>query len=136
MLGNQHVKHHIQSVSKRMLHKELRLLGRVRDPLKLTIGLNTPIYETKVCLGAIETRTLPYILSYSPYTTTVGTPVSHFILNISLRVRNRSAYCCLVGTIEDTMYGRVCSSIVSRHTLVSYIGVLSLRVSFKSKLPL
>ena len=60
-----------------MPHSELRLLGPYRAPLKLTLGLNTPIYDTRVCVGTKETLTLPYIVPYSPYKTTVGTPVSH-----------------------------------------------------------
>ena len=44
-----------------MLHSELRLLGPYRAPLKLTLGLNTPIYDTRVCVGTKETLTLPYI---------------------------------------------------------------------------
>ena len=68
---------HIQGVPKKMPHSELRLLGPYRAPLKLTLGLNTPIYDTRVCVGTKETLTLPYIVPYSPYKTTVGTPVSH-----------------------------------------------------------
>ena len=67
----------IQGVPKKMPHSELRLLGPYRAPLKLTLGLNTPIYDTRVCVGTKETLTLPYIVPYSPYKTTVGTPVSH-----------------------------------------------------------
>ena len=55
-----------------MPHSELRLLGPYRAPLKLTLGLNTPIYDTRVCVGTKETLTLPYIVPYSPYKTTVG----------------------------------------------------------------
>ena len=69
---------YIQGVPKKMPHSELRLLGPYRAPLKLTLGLNTPIYDTRVCVGTKETLTLPYIVPYSPYKTTVGTPVSHF----------------------------------------------------------
>ena len=67
----------LQGVPKKMPHSELRLLGPYRAPLKLTLGLNTPIYDTRVCVGTKETLTLPYIVPYSPYKTTVGTPVSH-----------------------------------------------------------
>ena len=67
----------VQGVSKRMLHKELRLLGPFRAPLKLTLGLYTPSYDTRVCLETLETLTLPYTAPYSPFKTTVGTPVSH-----------------------------------------------------------
>ena len=67
----------VQGVPKKMPHSELRLLGPYRAPLKLTLGLNTPIYDTRVCVGTKETLTLPYIVPYSPYKTTVGTPVSH-----------------------------------------------------------
>ena len=50
-----------------MPHSELRLLGAYRDPLKLTLALITPIYDTRLCLGTITTLTLPYIVPYSPY---------------------------------------------------------------------
>ena len=50
-----------------MSHSELRLLGAYRDPLKLTLELITPIYDTRLCLGTITTLTLPYIVPYSPY---------------------------------------------------------------------
>ena len=50
-----------------MPHSELRLLGAYRDPLKLTLELITPIYDTRLCLGTITTLTLPYIVPYSPY---------------------------------------------------------------------
>ena len=52
---------------KKMPHSELRLLGAYRDPLKLTLELITPIYDTRLCLGTITTLTLPYIVPYSPY---------------------------------------------------------------------
>ena len=54
----------IQGVPKKMPHSELRLLGPYRAPLKLTLGLNTPIYDTRVCVGTKETLTLPYIVPY------------------------------------------------------------------------
>ena len=57
----------IQGVPKKMPHSELRLLGAYRDPLKLTLELITPIYDTRLCLGTITTLTLPYIVPYSPY---------------------------------------------------------------------
>ena len=60
-----------------MRHKELRLLMPYKAPSKLTLRLNTPIHDTRVCLGTRETLTLPYIVPYSPYKTAVGTPVSH-----------------------------------------------------------
>ena len=66
-----------------MPHSELRLLGPYRAPLKLTLGLNTPIYDTRVCVGTKETLTLPYIVPYSPYKTTVGTPVSSYLIFFS-----------------------------------------------------
>ena len=87
----------VQGVPKKMPHSELRLLGPYRAPLKLTLGLNTPIYDTRVCVGTKETLTLPYIVPYSPYKTTVGTPLSPLSRKI---LRIWSAYCCVVGTTE------------------------------------
>ena len=78
-----------------MPHSELRLLGAYRDPLKLTLELITPIYDTRLCLGTITTLTLPYIEPYSPYSALQSTQSSPS----TFRVRNRSAYCCLVGTV-------------------------------------
>ena len=40
----------LQGVPKKMSHSELRLFGPYGAPLKLTLGFNTPIYETIVCL--------------------------------------------------------------------------------------
>ena len=76
----------VQGVPKKMPHSELRLLGPYRAPLKLTLGLNTPIYDTRVCVGTKETLTLPYIVPYSPYKTTVGTPVSQIFLSLNFKI--------------------------------------------------
>ena len=71
-----------------MPHSELRLLGPYRAPLKLTLGLNTPIYDTRVCVGTKETLTLPYIVPYSPYKTTTAVTSR---INESRKVLNASS---------------------------------------------
>ena len=82
---------------KKVQHKEMRLFWPYLRTLKLTFGLLVPIYDTGVCLGTIWTLILPYIVPYSPYKTTVGTPLSPLSREI---LRIWSAYCCVVGTTE------------------------------------